>query len=208
MTTETTATTETPAAEKPARVQMPEQNGVRRPKPETEIGQIWKTVDDLSASLGRPATRAEARDAVGTSANPATFATQYARWVKFYGVSEAVKSVRTEAATAKKAEADKAKAEKEAERNAKKAEKEAARAQREAERNAKKAEADAKAKEAADARAAEQAEKDRKAAEEKAAKDAEKAAAKAAKDEEKAKAKAERDAAKAAKANAPATPAA
>lgn len=177
-----------PAAEiKPVRPKMPEQNGITRPKPETEIGQIWKTLDDLSATLKRPATRTEGREAVGTSANPATFATQYARWTKFYGVSQQLKDMRSAETTARREEADKAKAAKEAEKAEKaKALEDAAKA-KEAAAAEKAAAAEAKAKEKADAKAAKEAEaaqkkadkeaeRERKAAEKAAAKEAEKAA--------------------------------
>jgi colicin import membrane protein len=174
--------TKTAAPAKPAKV---EQNGITRPASDTLIGKVWATAEDLSKTLGRPATRAEVREAIGDSVNPATTATQYARWTKFHGVAQLIKDHRkAQSAEAKKA-SDEAKAADKAAREAKAAEKAAA----------DKAKADKAAEKAAAKEAADKAK-----AEAKAAADAQKAEAKAAKDAAKAEAKAARDAAKAAKA--------
>lgn len=103
------------------KVKQPEQNGVVRPKPGTIVEQVWLAMEQTSDELGRPATRAEVRERLGDSINQATFATQYARCVKFHGVAEAVKSVRAQATEANRQR-------KVDERNAAKAEREAAKA--------------------------------------------------------------------------------
>lgn len=67
---------------------QPEQNGVRRPKPETICGKAWAIFDDTSRRNGSPASITETLP-LGTSANinDATMRTQYAHWRKFHGVS-------------------------------------------------------------------------------------------------------------------------
>ena len=153
-----------PAPVKPARIQ---QNDVTRPEEGTITGALWQIADRISAQLGKPAPRKAVTDAFMTevpNANMATANTQYARWVKFYGV------------------ADQLKADKEAGKAAKTAEKEQAKIQAKAEKEAKKAaEAQAKAQKEADAKAAAQAKEA-----EKAAKVQAKAAAKAQADVDKA----------------------
>lgn len=67
---------------------MPEQNGIRRPKPDTLCGQAWKIFDDISAKNGAPASIGEsmpiAREA---HLNEANVRAEYARWRKFYGIT-------------------------------------------------------------------------------------------------------------------------
>ncbi len=78
------------AAQKAAKeaTKMPEQNGVRRPKPDGACGKVWALADSLSASLGQPvpiAALSQAASAQGI--NDSTIRTQYALWRKFHGVS-------------------------------------------------------------------------------------------------------------------------
>jgi hypothetical protein len=67
---------------------QPEQNDVRRPKPDTLCGKAWAAYDAISAKNGAPATIKEAIAALkGTVDAEATVRTQYARWRKFHGIS-------------------------------------------------------------------------------------------------------------------------
>lgn len=69
-------------------VKMPEQNGIRRPKPDTETGKVWGLADSISASLGQPTPIANllaAGQAQGL--NDSTIRTQYARWRAFHGIT-------------------------------------------------------------------------------------------------------------------------
>ena len=68
--------------------QMPEQNGVRRPKDGTETGKVWKLADELSAQFGQPTPIANLLD-VGQKQglNDSTIRTQYARWRTFHGIA-------------------------------------------------------------------------------------------------------------------------
>lgn len=67
---------------------MPEQNGVRRPKPDTLCGQAWAIFDEVSAHTGAPATIGESLEIARTKElNEANVRTEYARWRKFNGVS-------------------------------------------------------------------------------------------------------------------------
>lgn len=147
------------AAPKPEKVSMPTANGITQPRPGTEIARVWDTASKLSDTLGRPATRAEAREAMGDTINPATFATQYARWTKFYGISDAIKAHRGAQSAAKAAAAQELKDKAKADKDAKKAETVKRRADEKAERDAKKAaekaakEAERTAKSDADAQA-------------------------------------------------------
>ena len=75
-------------AAKPAKVVMPEQNGVRRPKPEGLCGKVWTQADDLSRNLGSPvpiAALLESTKAAGL--NEGNVRAEYARWRKFNGVT-------------------------------------------------------------------------------------------------------------------------
>ncbi|AVJ51797.1 transcriptional activator [Pantoea phage vB_PagS_Vid5] len=66
---------------------MPEQNGVRRPKPDTLCGKAWELCDAISAKLGSPAPISyviQAAEAAGL--NEGNVRAEYARWKKFNGV--------------------------------------------------------------------------------------------------------------------------
>lgn len=85
---EETVAEETQTEEKPKAPKMPEQNGVRRPKPGTATGRVWEIADEVSEAKGAPAVRAEVLDVyVSEGGNPATGATQYNRWRKFHGLT-------------------------------------------------------------------------------------------------------------------------
>ena len=74
-------------AEKEAN-RMPEQNGVRRPQPETACGRAWALMDKISAKLGQPAPISHVLAVAGRhELNVDTVKTQYARWKKFNGVT-------------------------------------------------------------------------------------------------------------------------
>lgn len=75
-------------AEEAAKVKMPEQNGVRRPKPEGLCGKAWAEMDRLSAALGQPvpiATLLESTNKQGL--NEGNVRAEYARWRKFNSVT-------------------------------------------------------------------------------------------------------------------------
>jgi len=126
---------------------MPEQNGVRRPKPGTKCGQVWELADAMSAEQGSPVAITDLLEhpqALEMNAN--NVRCEYAAWKKFYGITGRIESPKAaEARAAKEAEkaaAAQAKAEaKAAEKAAKAAEKEAAKEAKAAEKAAKEAEA-------------------------------------------------------------------
>lgn len=67
---------------------MPEQNGVRRPKPGTTCAKVWDVFDSVSQKNGSPATISESMPVLQAGGvNDATIRTQYARWRKFHGVT-------------------------------------------------------------------------------------------------------------------------
>ena len=74
--------------------QMPEQNGVRRPKPATLCGQAWAVFDELSASKGSPVSIGESL-AVTTPKGlvEGNVKAEYARWRKFFGITGRVAPV-------------------------------------------------------------------------------------------------------------------
>lgn len=75
------------AAEK-ANSKMPEQNGVRRPKPETLCGKAWSIFDKISAKNGAPASIKESLEAARADGlNEGNVKAEYARWRKFYAIS-------------------------------------------------------------------------------------------------------------------------
>jgi ATPase subunit of ABC transporter with duplicated ATPase domains len=87
------------AAEREAN-RMPEQNGIRRPKPDTLCGRAWQIADDLSAKFGQPTPikdLLEAAEAEGLNAG--NVKAEYARWRKFYGITGRVALPKEEAAT-------------------------------------------------------------------------------------------------------------
>lgn len=172
------AATAAPVVAAPA---MPEQNGIRMPRPGSNCALIWDKATIMS-------TEKKATVAIGdllvvlvaAGFNQATIKTQYARWRKFHGVEGRVDS---EAGRLKREAADKAKADKIAAKEAGK----------QAKLDAKQAKVD---KKAADKLASDVAKKEK--AEAAAAKKAAAEAEKAAKAAEAAAAKAEADAAAAA----------
>lgn len=68
---------------------QPEQNGVRRPKPDGECGKAWALFDQLSQVKGAPVAAAEIRAelAKGTELNEGNVKAEYPRWKKFHGLS-------------------------------------------------------------------------------------------------------------------------
>jgi cobalamin biosynthesis Mg chelatase CobN len=73
---------------------MPEQNGVRRPKPETTCGKCWAEYDRLASERGGVAAIGDAKPALEAQGiNEATIRTQYAHWRKFNGITGRVESV-------------------------------------------------------------------------------------------------------------------
>ena len=74
-------------AEKAAN-KMPEQNGVRRPKPDTLCGKAWAIFDGISAKNGAPASIKESLEAARADGlNEGNVKAEYARWRKFYAIS-------------------------------------------------------------------------------------------------------------------------
>jgi len=87
------AKVETAEAEKKAKAEareaarMPEQNGIRRPKPGTKCGQVWELADTLSAKFGQPTPVKELLVEVKNAGmNEGNAKAEYARWRKFNGV--------------------------------------------------------------------------------------------------------------------------
>lgn len=67
---------------------MPEQNGVRRPKPDTLCGKAWAIFDTISNKNGAPASIGESLEsAKEQSLNEANVRAEYARWRKFHGIT-------------------------------------------------------------------------------------------------------------------------
>ncbi len=67
---------------------MPEQNGVRRPRPGTLCGKAWEIADNISAKLGSPAPISDVLEiAVAEGLNPGNVKAEYARWRKYYGIT-------------------------------------------------------------------------------------------------------------------------
>lgn len=88
------------AAEREAN-RMPEQNGIRRPKPDTKCGRAWAIADELSEKLGQPvpvANLLEAAKAEGL--NEGNVKAEYARWRKYYGITGRVTLPKEEAPAA------------------------------------------------------------------------------------------------------------
>lgn len=82
--------------------QMPEQNGIRRPRPEGKCGQAWAMMDAMSGELGSPVpvgdvvTKGEA-----AGLNAGNIRAEYARWKKFHGITGRIaKPAKAEAAPA------------------------------------------------------------------------------------------------------------
>ena len=67
---------------------MPEQYGVRRPKPDTLCGKAWKIFDDISTKNGVPATIGESLEVSNQQGlNVANVRAEFARWRKFHCIS-------------------------------------------------------------------------------------------------------------------------
>lgn len=95
------AAKEAKAAEKAAKaaVKMPEQNGVRRPRPGGLCAKAWEIADSISQKLGSPAPVADVLEvAIAEGLNPGNVKAEYARWRKFHGVTGRI--VRSKADTA------------------------------------------------------------------------------------------------------------
>ncbi|QJI53372.1 transcriptional activator [Alteromonas phage vB_AcoS-R7M] len=90
---------------------MPEQNGIRRPKPETLCGKVWTIADEVSSELGQPAPVSlvlERGEAQGL--NTGNIKAEYARWRKFNGVTGRITAPKTPEEIAAEEAAEKAKA--------------------------------------------------------------------------------------------------
>ena len=95
---------ETKAAERQSN-QMPEQHGIRRPRPGTVCGNVWGLADKLSGELSQPVPIANLLEAAtAEKINEATCRTQYARWRVYNSVTGRVSLPKVEAPkeTAKK----------------------------------------------------------------------------------------------------------
>ena len=90
--TPTTPAATPPAPEaKPAKPQLAKQNGVTRPGG-GQTGRVWAIADEISAAQKRPALRKEVIEkGRAEGINPATLATQYGRWRKFFGLGKEAK---------------------------------------------------------------------------------------------------------------------
>ena len=76
-----------PAKEPKAKVERVEQNGVKKPLPGSRCGLAWDLFDELTASLGRPATIADAVPlAEPRGLNPGNVRAEYGFWRKFNGI--------------------------------------------------------------------------------------------------------------------------
>lgn len=83
-------------AEKEA-ARMPEQNGVRRPKPETLCGQAWGIFDNVSQQNGEPASIGQSLEiSRNMGLNDGNVRAEYARWRKFHGITGRVAAPKTE----------------------------------------------------------------------------------------------------------------
>lgn len=158
----------------PVVAQMPEQNGIRQPRENTNCDTIWKRASEMSDERQAAVAVADLlEDLTAKGFNPATIKTQYARWRKFHGIEGVVVSdkarAKKEAQAAEKAAKE---AEKAAEKEAKAKAKAEAKAAKEAEKAAKEAEKQAKAEAKAEEKARKEAEKAAKKAEAEAAKEA------------------------------------
>lgn len=75
------------AEAKKAASQMPEQNGVRRPRPDSLCGQAWALMDECSSRLQQPVPVSFVLQlAPGYGLNEGNIKTEYARWKKFNAV--------------------------------------------------------------------------------------------------------------------------
>lgn len=86
------------AAEREAN-RMPEQNGIRRPKPDTLCGKAWGLADSLSEKFGQPTPIKELLEAAKAEGlNEGNVKAEYARWRKFHGVTGRVSLPKAEEA--------------------------------------------------------------------------------------------------------------
>lgn len=85
---------------------MPEQNGVRRPKPDTLCGRVWTEADNLSFKLGQPVPiKMLLEECLKHGMNENNIKAEYARWRKFNGVTGRVSLPTPEKAEEKVAKA-------------------------------------------------------------------------------------------------------
>jgi len=71
-----------------AATKMPEQNGIKRPKPGTLCGQVWEIADKISMENGRPAEVADViAQAKADGLNEGNARIEFARWRKFHGIA-------------------------------------------------------------------------------------------------------------------------
>lgn len=76
-----------PKEPKPPRPSLQEANGVTRPAdPLSKTGQVWAMADKLSREAGRPIERKAVVEALKSTINLATIATQYGKWRHFNGL--------------------------------------------------------------------------------------------------------------------------
>lgn len=88
------------AAEREAN-RMPEQNGIRRPKPNTKCGRTWAIADELSEKFQQPTPIKELLEACEAEGlNPGNVKAEYARWRKFYNITGRISLPKVEAETA------------------------------------------------------------------------------------------------------------
>lgn len=67
---------------------MPEQNGIRRPKPDTKCGRTWEIADTMSAEMGQPVPIAMLIEACNKEGlNEGNTKAEYARWRKFNDIT-------------------------------------------------------------------------------------------------------------------------
>jgi membrane protein involved in colicin uptake len=80
---------------------MPEQNGIRRPKPDTLCGKAWGIFDSVSQKHGAPASIGESMElAKADGLNEANVRAEYARWRKFHGITGRIESPKAETTSA------------------------------------------------------------------------------------------------------------
>lgn len=79
---------------------MPEENGVRVPKPGTKTRRVWDLADALSNQLNAPTPVKPLLEACAEEGiNDSTTKTQYARWRKFHNVSGRITAPQADEAT-------------------------------------------------------------------------------------------------------------
>lgn len=67
---------------------MPEQNGVRHPKPATLCGQVWTLANELSNAINQAVTIKELLEAATAKGlNENNVRAEYHRWKKFHGLT-------------------------------------------------------------------------------------------------------------------------